>query len=234
MRNRMIITATILAATATASAAIAGVHGGDVILTVEDNAITTNLETTGGPVPTRVFESEFVDLAGFFTTDEPGFDNELGTFPTGTEIGFVITDAVRVWDGADFDTISASPISLEFSVLGPVTSPATPGAEVTGFTIPVQGDGAWHKHYDFFLEPPADQGIYLLSLRLTHTGALDDSQEFFIVFNQGMPEQDHEDAIAYAESLIEDNTCPEDINGDGIVDTADLGLLISAFGQTCN
>jgi hypothetical protein len=227
MRNRM----TILPAFITASAAttvIAGVHAGDVLLTVEGNAITTNLDAVSGPEPARVFASDLASLAGFWTTDEPGFDSEPGTFPIGSEIGFVITDAVRVWDGSDFDAISDSPISMEFSVLGPVTSPAAPNTEAVGFTIPVQPDGAWHRHYDFFLEPPADQGVYLLALRLTHTGALDDSKTFYIVFNQGEDEATHDSAVGFIADAI---ACPADINSDGVIDTADLGILINAFGS---
>ena len=35
-------------------------------------------------------------------------------------------------------------------------------------------------------------------------------------------------------ALLVLDPCPGDINGDGIVDTADLGILIGSFGSMCN
>ncbi len=223
---------TIIAATTLAftHCALAGDPHSDVILTVEDNAITINSETPEGTTPTRVFGSDLVNIAGFWTTDEPGFDNLPGTFPTGTDIGFVIEDTVRKWDGQGFDDTATEQMSLEFSVLGPVFSPTTPGTEAVGFNIPVQPDGGWHKHYDFFLESPASAGVYLLTLRLTHSGSIEDSLPLFLVFNRSESETVHDAAIDYVISAIAPPSCPEDLNNDNIIDTADLGILIAAFG----
>jgi len=219
-----------IAALTLAHHALAGAPHSDVILTVEDNAITTNSETPEGTTPTRVFGSDLINLAGFWTTDEPGFDSLPGTFPTGTEIGFVIEDTVRKWDGLTFDDVAVEQMSLEFSVLGPVFSPTTPGTEAVGFNIPVQPDGGWHKHYDFYLEPPASTGVYLLTLRLTHTGSIEDSLPLYLVFNQSESESIHDAAIDFVINTILAPSCPEDLNNDNVIDTADLGILIAAFG----
>ncbi len=45
--------------------AFAGAPHSDVILTVNNNAITTNTETLEGTTPTRVFGSDFINMLGF-------------------------------------------------------------------------------------------------------------------------------------------------------------------------
>lgn len=245
----------------TATIAAAGLHSGDIILTIDNNTIVTNTQGTEGPEPVRVFTSELSFIAGFWSTTNPGFDCEPGTFNVGSDIGFVIEDAVREWDGANFDTIADEQISLEFGPAGPIFSPLTPDTDVVGFNIPVQSNGGWHRHYDFYLEAPAMEGVYLLRMRLTHTGGLNDSEPFYLIFNQSQDPMVLTDAFDYVETVLLASPCPEDINsdtlidaadlgiliaafgtndadadinGDGIVDAADLGLLIAAFGQTCN
>ena len=43
----------------------------------------------------------------------------------------------------------------------------------------------------------------------------------------------HEDSVLWHVLTIVAAPCPSDINGDGVTDTADLGLLIGAFGTMC-
>ena len=219
-----------LAASA-ATATFAGVHTSDIILTVDDNAITTNTQGDMGPEATSVFLAELDFIAGFWSTANPGYDCLPGTFTPGNAIGFVIEDAVREWDGADFDGIADEQISIEFGPAGPIFSPLTPDTDVVGFTIPIQSNGGWHKHYDYYLEAPADEGVYLLRMRLTYTGGLDDSEPFYLIFNQSQDPMVVSDAFEYVETVLLAPPCPEDINSDTMIDTADLGILIAAFGS---
>jgi len=225
-------TAAFMTAVTLAAAAHAGLHAGDIILTIEEGAIATNAIGPEGAEAQRVFTVELSFIAGFWSAANPGFDTEPGTFTFGDAIGFVIEDAARQWDGADFDTIADSQISIEFGPAGPVFSPLTPDTDVVGFDIPVQSNGGWHKHYDYFLEAPANEGVYLLRMRLTHTGAFDDTEPFYLVFNQSQDEPIVSAAVEYVNDTLLTPPCPTDLNGDGLTDTADLGILISAFGTS--
>lgn len=201
-------------------------HGGDIELTVEDGIIVTN----GGSGPLRVFLSEFGEVFPDFAS-EPGFDTEPGTFPEQTEIGFNIVDAVRIWDGESFEAVAPAMISVELGALGPALSPSEPDGFSAGFTLPVQSGGLWHRHYDYVLGTPATAGIYLLKLELFHTGGIGTSLPFYIVFNQGSSETAHDEAYEFVlGTLLSSPGVFGDVNGDGVVNASDLGLLLGAWG----
>lgn len=166
-------------------------HGGDVALTVVNGKITTNALVYGAELG-EIIPNE---------TDEPGYDSLAGTFPTGSAVGFRILDALRMWDGSDFDTIPVQTMGLTFSSLGPIVTPATADTIVPGFTINVAANGSWHRHLIYTLNAPASDGIYLLKLELFSTSSLiTDSDPFYIVFNQNDTELNHDAAIEYVES----------------------------------
>ncbi len=208
-------------------------HSGDVILTVADGRIITNAIDAGSgePAAQRAFGAVFSDVGGFWSTTNPGFDCDPGTFAPGTSIQFHLLDAVRKWDGADFDALAEEQISVEFGPAGPTFTPTTPGTRVDGFTIPVQANGGWHKHYDFYLESPAGVGVYLLQMSLSNPGGEGESDPFYLVFSRSADPAAHASAIDYVLDTILGGACPGDINGDRSVDTADLGLLLNAFGS---
>ncbi len=222
-----------LAAALGAGARAGETHATDVILTVESNTITTNGVDEAETAPQRVFASEFGEVVDNFT-DEPGYDSEPGVFPTETEIGFEILDALRVWDGADFDDLTPLRIDVSFALLGPATTPATADTSVTGFTIPVQASGAWHRHLEYLIYDPTDPfaiaptGVYLLKLRLFHTGGIEPSAPFYIVFNQNDSEPSHDAAIEYVNAFL---LGPQgDLNGDGVVNSSDLAIVLGSWG----
>jgi hypothetical protein len=228
--KRVFVVSTVAAA---GHQAMAGtLHGGDVILTVQNDRIVTNAIDggSGEPVEQRAFLAVFADVGGFWSTINPGFDCAAGTFPPGTSIQFHLLDAVREWDGADFDTLAEEQISMEFGPAGPTFTPTTPDTRVDGFTIPVQSNGGWHKHYDFYLESPAGPGVYLLKMSLSNPGGYDESEPFYLVFGRSADPAEHAAAVDYVLDTLLAGSCPGDINGDLSVDTADLGLLLNAFG----
>ena len=178
-----------LASLALTSAAFAQIHEGDIILDT-----TTGTIRTGGLVANtfeerRVFVADLGFIAPFFTSD-PGFDNIAGTFVPGSRNGFTIQDALRKWDGSDFDEVSIERIDIARSTLSAQT-PVAPST-VTGFTLSVGTNGQWHRHYEYTLFAPTSptpltprDGIYLLKMTLWSNNAqLQESSPFYILFNQ--------------------------------------------------
>lgn len=206
MRSRYTIASFSALLAATAGSAFAQ-HAGDIFLEVLDNRISTGLieEDEVPPVITpgvRVFGSDFGEVLPNWT-DEPGFDNEPGTFAFGTSLGFNIRAALRSWNGSDFSTIPSERISVGFpsqtSVLTPLSDVLTPG-----FTIPVDEDNVWHRHLEYELLAPASTGVYLLELELySSDSSILPSLPFWLVLNQGADEEVHDAAIDWAnENLV--------------------------------
>lgn len=198
-------------------------HGGDVILTL-DTSIRTNDENG----PQRVFASEMGELLPDFT-DEPGFDNAPGTFPVGTSIGFDVLDALRIWNGADFDQVSPARMEVAFSTLSR-TTPEAP-AVVAGFSLPVGSNGEWHRHLEFTLLPPAGSGVYLIALSLWSSDpTIGASEPFWIVFNNGADEPTHDAAMDWVRAHLLPPACDPDLNQDGNADQDDVLYLVNVIG----
>ena len=203
---------------ALAGSAAAQVHGGDIILRVQEGAIGTGSATD----PTiRVFTTTLGEAAPDFASD-PGFDCMPGTFPTGTRNGLRIRRALRVWDGEDFDTIAPSLMNISFASLS-FDSPADDRV-VTGFTLSVGSNGQWHRHVDYTLLAPATPGVHLLELEVFSTSAaIAASEPFWILFNQGRTAEEVRAAAAWVvANLVSPTPCPADFNQDGGVDGGDV------------
>ena len=212
-------------------------HLTDIALVVVDDRIETGVFENGGVTAgERVFVAEF-GAEGFpdFTAD-PGFDNFTGTFAPSTSIGFNIVDANRFWNGSDFE-VAPNTISIEFFTLGPIFTPANPGETEAGFAIPVNSAGRWHRHLDYYLDPPAVDGVYLLTLELyTTDSSISHSEPFHVVFDRNATQQELDDAVAFL--LAEPSACIADVttdgtsNGtpDGAVTLSDFSFYLSLWG----
>lgn len=187
-------------------------HMGDIALENLDGRIVTGHIHLDGDEEhfhaSRVFQAWFGDEGTPNWTEAPGFDSGAGTWPSGGTMSFNILDALRQWDGTDFDTIPAERVSMHSSG-NTATTPLVPEV-VAGFSSAVTADGAWHKHYDFQLTSPASDGIYLLRLELLNSDpAVAPSEPFFLVFRQDENFTDDagtraqwEAAVAYAETTL--------------------------------
>lgn len=214
-------------------------HEGDILLTIHDSRITTNALVEGVAVPERLFAATLGEFGIPGVGDEPGFDNEPGTFEPGSLIGFTLTSPLRVWDGADFDLTAPDPLAgvrmkLSFASL----SVTTGDGEVDGFQLAVAPNGEWHVHYIFELLPATGDfevppGAYLLELSLhTTQEKISASKPFWILFNHELDEATFAEIVEAAEALLEDHhhDCPADLNGDKLVDGNDLGALLGQWG----
>lgn len=133
--------------------------------------------------------------------DEPGFFADAVT--PGVSVGLHVVDALRVWDGADFDGV-ASPTMTLSKGLASVVTPGAPGGFAPGFAFATaDGSGGFDDHPVFVLSDPGATGVYLLSMRLwTDAPGVGVSKDFHVVFNNGADEEAHDAAIDYWSSQV--------------------------------
>ena len=154
----------------------------------------------------RAFEAFFGESTdGNFPneTDEPGWYTE--TLPFGSAYGFDILDALRVWNGTDFDTIAAETLTITADSTDPGAPSATtavPGQLVPGFffTTP-DASGFFDTHIDFVLNAPAADGIYLLTFRAT-SDQFGNSDPLYLVLSQNIDDVFVEQALDYVNDVI--------------------------------
>ena len=219
------------------TAPVTAIHVGDVVPIIENGQIVTGLALKSGDVtsPVFVFASVFGDSGFPGFTDEPGFDAPPGTFPPGSSVGFNVLDGWKVWNGDGLDPTDQT-LTISFLSLAVVVA----DEPVDGFSLAVQPNGAWHRHLNFVIngiegDAPLP-GIYLLALELYNTEeTIKASDPFWFVFNNEMPEADHQAAIDWVNAnLAVEPSCAADVSpdgdGDGIVNAADLAALLASWG----
>ena len=211
-------------------------HTGDIYLEVQDDRIVTGIVEGDGSVtvPNYVFPAEFGD-SGFPTfTQNPGFDCYAGTFTPSTQNGFNILSAVLAWDGAAFGPTAGETITLNFSN----TNVTSADGFVPGFGFFVPSDGAWHRHYNYIINPADGQpdptpGVYLLHLELWSDDPLvGTSDPFWIVFDYDADPGAFFDAVTWAEAnLPGPASCPEDLADPAGVEQQDLIAVLNRWGD---
>lgn len=208
----------------------------DVQVYLEEGVLKTGaveFEQPGQPVTpdVRVFQADFGEAPN--GTDDPGYNAAAAALPQGTIIGFNILDALRKWDGADFDAIPPERIFIGLGANNRQT-PTTPDTTVIGFNI-VQagGGGGFHQHMNYFLLSPSSPGVYLLKLELKATGGFVNSDPIYIVFGQSAAQADQDAAVAYVQDvLIAPAICPGDANGDNVVEFADIAAALVNYNAS--
>jgi hypothetical protein len=193
-------------------------HEGDVAIKIIDNKIVVGDWIVDGVTlePCPVFAGRFNDTGENPNwTDEPGFDSAVSTWPVPSSVSFNILDAVRVWDGSDFDEVASQQIRLSYASQSAVT-PTTPST-AAGFSVGVSSSGAWHRHLGIelldstYVNGFAADGIYQLKIELLSSDAsIGKSDPFYLVLRQDENPNDgigtlaqHEAAVGYLESVPE-------------------------------
>ena len=141
----------------------------------------------------RVFEAEFgIDPSFPFSTDEPGVGSNL----VGTTLTMNLLAGLGAWNGNGFSSTSAY---LLASYGGQDAFSTNGGA----FSFLVTEGLDLHPEYTLLGAGNTDpaNGIYLASFRVSAAG-LAQSDAFWIVFNLGMPEADHEAAVEWVEANL--------------------------------
>ncbi|MFG0241640.1 MAG: GC-type dockerin domain-anchored protein [Phycisphaerales bacterium JB054] len=229
--NRRTVRTTILAAAASALAATTAAaqeHEGDIVLLVRDAQVITA-------------DAQYNPLCSFGTrlatgnqTNDPGFDSPTSEFPANSEVGFTILQALRAWDGTDFDTIPAERLEMSWGPLGPVTTPLD-DSPVPGFTLGVGQSGEFHYHYKFKLTSPAAPGVYLLTLQMwSDDGNIAPSEPIHLLLAQTVNDQAFAEALDWWErngAWCSADACVADFNGDELVDTRDVLAFLNAWSM---
>lgn len=206
-------------------------HAGDIGLRVADG----NLEVygpIGNPDTGGIYLGTFGDSGFPGFTSNPGFDAFPGTLPGG-RIGFNVEAGLRRWDPDSAGWLDPESVGERLRISFITLQTFVEDEPVAGFDLAVQGDGGWHKHVNFTLQPDAvgttTPGAYRLDLVLYSTAGLGDSQPFTIVFDFEADETEVSDALA---SLEPAPPCPADLDDDGEVGGSDFGRLLAFWGSS--
>ena len=204
--------------------ALADGEFGDIAISLLNGRILTGLASDEqvadpfpeiGAFPARVFAAEmgigdeFPVLPG---VDDPGFFGPFPSFgdamfPAGTQLGFEVHGAVMA-----YDTVADAyiPTSVTMSIfdnsgLNLVTTPSDDGV-VPGFNVIPDASVLFDDHPNFQLNQD-EIGIYLVKIQVTATvpGGADpigNSDTIWLVFNYGLDDRLHDQAIELAERLV--------------------------------
>lgn len=202
----------------------ASAHIGDIGLALVNGRLATGeVEEAGTPplefvsLGERVFGADFTLSGGEVFSDEPGFYGSSlsaggeNTIPASSSLSFRILGNLRVWEPATstFSTVTPGE-RLRIEFFGGAASRLSPldGSTVGGFSIPLGPTGGFDEHWDFFLDAAPGQtapgaGIYLLSVDLELDNVAGSrSEPIWLVFNNGLSEEQHEAAIEYVEEFV--------------------------------
>lgn len=209
MRTKMLTFAALLGAIPGAAMA----HEGDIGLLWDGFNIITAIadDATGSfeELGAFVFGAELIDpgggliggdAPGFFTTDGP--TNLVGSFDPGTVLSYQTMAALRAWNGADFSQAASPRLAQDYAgqtILTPETD-----SVVDGFEFLYAG-GDFDEHPDYSLVDAA-VGVYLWEIRFTATAptgaALDTTGSLYVVFNYGVDEEIHDEAIEWVKANL--------------------------------
>lgn len=198
--KKSLMTGAVVALAAGAAAA----HEGDYGLLIQGGQVVTGLGNPGTgevtDVGERVYGADLEDNGTYWAAEEPGLFMPGGQLPDGTTVGFTIEAALRYWDGSGAVNFSTIPSELMTLGFGPSTvdTPAA-DADVAGFTFSYDEVAGVHEHFDFLIDNSAAGGVYLLQMRFQADGYAD-SWSTWTVFNAGLDEEYHEEAIEWVEA----------------------------------
>jgi hypothetical protein len=205
----------------------------DIVISLDEGRLATAALEGAATVPARVFPATFGDTGIARFTSNPGFEASVGTFLPGSRTGFNALSGLSRFDGSGL--VPATDERLEAKFLTLVTVIGT--EPVGGFDLAVQSDGGWHRHLNYRLFSSGGKlpssGVYVVEFELYSTdGVTLPSEPFWIVFNDGRPQAEHDAAIAWANENLAGGVpaCPSDLDANGTVDASDLAAVLAAWG----
>lgn len=151
----------------------------------------------------RVFAAEMSISGANWFADEPGIFIAEGSLLDNTQVSFILTSALMYWDGTGSVGFSEASHAMTLG-FGPVSvTTALNDDPVAGFSLNYDADqiGGFDEHFNYTIDSSADAGIYLLANTFSLTGA-SDSHVIYTVFNAGLDDAFHDEAIEYVESVL--------------------------------
>ncbi len=190
-----------------AAASIALADGGDYGLAIDNGNVVVGIgDHDAGTITDfgeRVFGADMFISGPNWFADEPGIFIEEGSLPDNTQVSFTLTSALMYWDGTGSVSFSQATDAMTLA-FGPASvSTAFDNNPVAGFSLNYDADfaGGFDEHFDYILDRSASAGIYLLANSFSLSGA-NDSDVIYTVFNAGLSEDIHDEAIDYVENVI--------------------------------
>jgi hypothetical protein len=156
----------------------------------------------------RLFGAD-MNVGGLFdrNTDEPGFISEIDIglgIGANDVIDYNVLESrfgyyLNYWNVATGMVENTSTtLRIDDNPTGFLVVSSMFGGTGTGAIGQADGLGDFHSHIDFTLSEGADLGIYAMLMEMTTDAAgVANSDPFWVVFNYGMSETDHENAMAF-------------------------------------
>jgi len=142
----------------------------------------------------RVFSAEFGEDPEFpFSIDEPGFGSNL----VGTTLSINVLSGLSRWTGSEFASFAGAAISGEYG--------GSSGSSASGGSFSFLVTEGLDLHPNFTISGDAGNdpiaGIYLLAMQASASG-FNSSDTFWVVFNLGSDEADHDAAIDWVQGNL--------------------------------
>ncbi|MBM4008163.1 MAG: hypothetical protein FJ285_01030 [Planctomycetes bacterium] len=142
----------------------------------------------------RVFSAEFGEDPEFpFSSDEPGFGSNL----VGTTLSINVLSGLSRWTGSEFASFAGAAISGEYG--------GSSGSSASGGSFSFLVTEGLDLHPNFTISGDAGNdpiaGIYLLAMQASASG-FNSSDTFWVVFNLGSDEADHDAAIDWVQGNL--------------------------------
>jgi len=142
----------------------------------------------------RVFSAEFGEDPEIpFSSDEPGFGSNL----VGTTLSINVLSGLSRWTGNEFASFAGAAISGEYG--------GSSGSSASGGSFSFLVTQGLDLHPNFTISGDAGNaptaGIYLLAMQASASG-FNSSDTFWVVFNLGSDEADHDAAIEWVQGNL--------------------------------
>lgn len=209
-------------------------HAGDVLIEVEEGRLSIVSRINRGDAR----EVDVLNDGSIYRTDDPGYNTAaFGVLRTGDEVAFDLVSPLYHWSGHSWAP-AESDAHLRFynPSLPEVDSVVATGASgyTEGFLLQRATTlGTIHVHNIFELTTeggaPPPEGAYAVGKRLT-SPQYDDSDEFFVVLNNGLSDDSFEEGLLAADSTF--FPIAGDFDRDGTVSLGDYDAWHVAYGDT--
>jgi len=142
----------------------------------------------------RVFSADFGEDPEFpFSIEDPGFGSNL----VGTTLSINVLSGLSRWTGSEFASFAGAAISGEYG--------GSSGSSASGGSFSFLVTEGLDLHPNFTISGDAGNdpiaGIYLLAMQASASG-FNSSDTFWVVFNLGSDEADHDAAIDWVQGNL--------------------------------
>lgn len=189
----------------------------------------TVLLATGNRADTLPTPNELITIATSGATATPRGSFASPAFPCIEDVDALAMSSTGALFGWDSDGFACFGNLHRFLSIDPVNGVATPVGAAYPFSTSIFALQFDQSNTLYGARHPGNAGGPATLVTMTETGIINN---IGLIVDESATVVNTVVGLAFADVACT-NPCPTDINGDGVTDTADLGLLISAFGNPC-